>query len=81
MDVKNINIEKLRDDLRDFYGTAMFSGFPMAVIDLSDIESVSKEELLNIAIKNKFDLKNYEIPDDTSLTSENDDEDISELLR
>lgn len=82
MNSKNIDIEKLRSDLTDYFGTAMFSGFPMAIVDLSDVERASAEELLNIATKNRFDLKDYEIPDDTILlSSDNDDEDISELLR
>ena len=40
------NTRKLRRDLMDKYGTAMYSGFPMAVIDLSDVESMSDEEIV-----------------------------------
>ena len=29
-----MNIDKLRQDLIDYYGTAMSNGFPMAVMDL-----------------------------------------------
>ena len=30
-----LDIERLRNDMEDYYGIAMFSGFPMAVMDLS----------------------------------------------
>ena len=43
----------------DYYGTAMFSGFPMAVVDLSRIERASDEELIEIAQKNGVDLSEY----------------------
>ena len=53
------NIEELRRDLMDYYGTAMNSGFGMAVIDLSEIENASPEKLINIAKKLGVDLRNY----------------------
>lgn len=55
----NYNIEELRRDLMDYYGTAMNSGFGMAVIDLSEIENASPEKLINIAKKLGVDLRNY----------------------
>lgn len=54
------NLRKLRKDLMDYFGTAMNSGFSMAVIDLSDIEKMSDEELLNYAVKNGVDIEKYE---------------------
>lgn len=54
------NLRKLRKDLIDYFGTAMNSGFSMAVIDLSDIEKMSDEELLNYAVKNGVDIEKYE---------------------
>ena len=53
------NIEELRRDLIDYYGTAMNSGFGMAVIDLSEIEHASPEKLISIAKKLGVDLRNY----------------------
>lgn len=53
------NIEELRRDLMDYYGTAMNSGFGMAVIDLSEIENASPEKLINIAKKLGVELRNY----------------------
>ena len=41
--------EALRDRLMDECGTAMFGGFPAALLDVADIESASGDELLEIA--------------------------------
>lgn len=54
-----IDVERLRNDMKDYYGTAMFSGFPMAVIDLSKIETCSDEELVRLAQRNHIDLNRY----------------------
>ena len=55
----NIDYESLRRDLIDYFGTAMASGFGMAVMDLSRVERASDEELINIALDCGFDLNDY----------------------
>ena len=55
----NIDFERLRQDLIDYFGTAMTMGFGAAIIDLSNIENASNEELINIANQNGFDLNKY----------------------
>ena len=55
----NIDIEKLRRDLIDYFGTAMASGFGIAVMDLTRVERASDEELINIALDCGFDLNDY----------------------
>ena len=35
--------KELREQLMDYYGTAMSSGMPMAVIELAEIENMSDE--------------------------------------
>ena len=57
----NINIEKLKEDLMNYFGTAMFSVSPLAMIELSKIEKASNQEIIKIAIDNKFDLNEYVI--------------------
>ncbi len=37
--------EEIRDDLETYFGTAMCSGFPMAVFDLNELENMNEEEL------------------------------------
>ena len=44
--------DSAREALRDYYGTAMVNGFPMAVIDLADVDSMSDEEAIEEAIEN-----------------------------
>ncbi len=55
-----IDYEALRRDLMDYFGTAM-GFFPVAVMDLSEVESASDEELLEIARKNRINLSKYEL--------------------
>ncbi len=54
-----IDINRLRRDLMDDYGTAMFSGFPMAVMDLSRVEKMSDREVVELARKKGVDLSKY----------------------
>ena len=55
----NIDVEKLREDLIDYYGTAMFNASPLAIIELTKIEKATDKEIIQIAIDNKFDLNEY----------------------
>ncbi len=55
-----IDVDKLRKDLMDYFGTAM-SMFPQAVIDLTQIEMATPQQLVDIAISNNFNLSDYEI--------------------
>ena len=54
-----IDMDRLRRDMKDYFGTAMFSGFPMAVMDLSRVERMSGRELVELAQKNGVDLGKY----------------------
>lgn len=54
-----IDVDRLRRDLMDDYGSAMTSGFPMAVTDLSDVESMSDSELISFAERKGIDLDKY----------------------
>lgn len=54
-----IDIERLKKDLIDYYGTALFSSSPLALMDLSKIERATEEELIQIALNNNFDLNKY----------------------
>ena len=55
----NIDLEELRKDLIDYYGTAMFNGFPAAIADLSKVEKATPKELVKIAKNNKVDFNQY----------------------
>ena len=54
-----IDVIRLRRDMKDYFGTAMYSGFPMAVMDLSRVERMSDRELVELAQKNGVDLRKY----------------------
>ena len=56
----NIDYEKLRDDLIDYFGSAI-GLFPAAVMDVIKLENASNSELLQIANQNEFDLSKYEL--------------------
>ena len=55
----NIDIERLRIELLDYFGSAMFSGFPMAMMDVSRVENASADTLIRIASENGFNLNKY----------------------
>lgn len=58
MDYDNIDFEELRRDLMDYFGTAT-PMFPVAMMDLIDVEHASEDKLIQIALDNNFDLDNY----------------------
>ena len=54
-----IDVSRLRRDMEDNYGTAMFNGFPMAVMDLAKVERMSDQELVELAQEKGVDLRKY----------------------
>ena len=46
------DVERVRSALKDYYGTAMTSGFPMAVVDLSRVDGMDDDEVISTARKN-----------------------------
>lgn len=53
-----IDFERLKEDLIDYFGVAM-NTFPIAIVDICDIEMASESELIEIADKNGFDINDY----------------------
>lgn len=43
----------------DYYGSAMFSEFPMAVMDLLEVEFASDNKLIELAKRLGLDLSKY----------------------
>lgn len=56
-----IDIDDLRRDMMDYYGSAMSSGFPMAVMDLTRVERASGEELVQMATAAGMDIRMYSV--------------------
>lgn len=52
------DIDEIKAELEDYYGTAMTNGFPMAVIDLGNLDEMDEEELRELAIEAGIDVRN-----------------------
>ena len=48
----NKDVEELREELKDYYGTAMVNGFPLAMLDLQKTWEASDEEIIQMDRKN-----------------------------
>lgn len=55
-----IDVDKLRQDLEDDAMGIMFNVSPAAVMELAQVENASDEEIINIAIRNGYDLSRYQ---------------------
>ena len=58
-DLKDIDIERLRSDLIDYFTSAMFMVSPAALMDVSKVQNASGSQLITIAINSGFDLNRY----------------------
>ena len=56
-----IDVDKLRDYLADYTGTAAFGGFPAALLDTMDIEDMDGFELCHKAEDMGIDLHDFEV--------------------
>ena len=58
--MEEIDINKLKQDLKDYYEAAYFTlGYGAALIDSFDLDNLSDEEIINKAIDNGINLENY----------------------
>lgn len=55
-----IDIDRLREYLRDYCGTAAYGGFPAALLDLADIDALNDRELCEKAEELGVDLRRFE---------------------
>lgn len=56
-----LDYNKLRSDLINYFGTAMYNASPLAMIELNKVENATPEELIKIALENNFDLSDYQL--------------------
>ena len=56
-----IDIDRLRRDLENHFGTAAFFGVPVAMMDVWEIQRMSNEEVVDKALKEGFDLFRYQV--------------------
>ena len=59
-----IDVDALRRYLEDYCGSAMFNGFPAALLDVADISRVSGCELCQKAEAMGVDLRRFEVKGD-----------------
>ena len=55
-----IDIERLRKDLINYYGTAMINASPMALMDVSKAEKANGQELIRMAQAAGLNLNQYQ---------------------
>ena len=55
-----VDTDRLRDYMEDEYGTAAFNGFPAAMVDAWEVESMSGYELCEKAEEMGIDLRDFE---------------------
>ena len=54
-----IDIERLRNDLIDYFMGLAYVLSPVAFMNVAEVEKATPEELVEIAKKNGFDIQNY----------------------
>ena len=54
-----IDIQRLRNDIKNNYGTAAFNGFPMAIMDLENVDQLRDQEIVEYALKKNIRLEKY----------------------
>ena len=58
--MEEIDINKLKKDLKDYYEAAYFTlGYGAALMNSFDLDNLSDEEIINKAIDNGINLENY----------------------
>lgn len=60
IDINDIDIERLKSDLINYFEGAFFvGGFGAALMDITQIENANDYEVVQFAINNGFNLNNY----------------------
>lgn len=58
--MEEIDINKLKQDLKDYYEAVYFTlGYGAALMDSFDLDNLSDEEIINKAIDNGLNIENY----------------------
>lgn len=58
--MEEIDINKLKQDLKDYYEAAYFTlGYGAALMNSFDLDNLSDEEIINKAIDNGINLEQY----------------------
>lgn len=61
IDIDNYDVKAIREDLEDYYGTAMVNSSPFAMVDLINLDNKSDYEIIITALNIGINLDNYYI--------------------
>lgn len=61
IDESEYDIERLKSDLADEFKAADNSGFPVAMVDIFDLDNATDEEVIGKALNMGYDLDSYRI--------------------
>lgn len=62
-----LDVDSLRNDLISYFEGAFYGGgYGAAIIDITNVENASVNELIEIANRNNFNLNDYIIDEDRS---------------
>ena len=59
-EARKMDYRRLQEDLRDYFGSAMLSDFPMTAIEAVSVDRASESELLKLAKHAGLNLRKYE---------------------
>jgi hypothetical protein len=59
IDYNDLDLDRLRSDLQDYFTSAYFIVSPLALADLSSVETATDSELISIARRCGFNLTKY----------------------
>ena len=59
INIDDYDINALRNELEDYYGTAMINASPFATVDLINLDNKSDYEILVMAINIGINIDNY----------------------
>ena len=61
IDMNDYDIKAIRNDLKDYYGTAMINASLLAMVDLINLDNKSDYEILCMAVSVGINIDNYYI--------------------
>lgn len=59
INIEDIDIERLRNDIINYYQSAMFMVSPLAMMDMQQVQNATDEWIIKKAIDLKIDLNKY----------------------
>lgn len=71
MDLENIDIKRLKEDMIDYFSTAI-NPFDVDLMGIQDLDNYSLDKIVEFARQNGFNISLYKIDDDLNYSEESD---------